>query len=62
MWMNLLYGFQKRQAAVSVFATPYTIKATVFLYFSVGYQIEQTLDKIRSGFSEQNKIEQVFEL
>nr|DAW05739.1 MAG TPA: hypothetical protein [Caudoviricetes sp.] len=43
MWMNLLYGFQKRQAAVSVFATPYTLKATVFLYFSV---IEQTFYKI----------------
>lgn len=42
VWINQLYGFQKRQAAVSVFATPYTLKATVFLYFSM---TEEMFDK-----------------
>nr|DAK70316.1 MAG TPA: hypothetical protein [Caudoviricetes sp.] len=42
--MNQLYGFQKRQAAVSVFATPYTLKDTVFLYFSVIEQMFYWID------------------
>ncbi len=52
--MNQLYEFQKRQAAILVFATPYILKATVFYNFSV-FGIDN------SGLSEQNIIEYLFE-
>jgi hypothetical protein len=33
LWMNLLYGFQKRQAAILVFATPDYLKSRYFSIF-----------------------------
>lgn len=58
--MNQLYGLLKKAYPVLVFATPYTLKYTVFLHFSVGFLIEQMFDKIRSGLLEQNKLEHMF--
>lgn len=44
------------------FCYPHTLKATVFLHFSVGLITEQMFDKIRSGLLEQNIFEHVFVL
>nr|DAG40866.1 MAG TPA: hypothetical protein [Caudoviricetes sp.] len=35
MWMNQLIGILKNSRFILVFATPYILKTTVFLYFTV---------------------------
>lgn len=35
VWMNQLLGILKNSRFILVFATPYTLKTTVFLYFTV---------------------------
>ena len=46
--------------AISFCYPPIQNKTTVNLHFSVGLLIKQMLDKIRSGLSEQNKLEHMF--
>lgn len=55
-------GFIEKSMSDFSFYHPLHHKITVFLYFSVGSQIEQTFDKIRSGLLEQNILEHVFVL
>ena len=47
LWINQLIVIPGNIRLLLVFATPYTLKATVFLYFSVGLIIEQTFNRIR---------------
>lgn len=58
--MNQLIVIPGNIRLLLVFVTPHTLKATVFLHFSVGLIIEQTFDKIRSGLLEQNILGHMF--
>ena len=55
-------GFIEKSMSGFSFCHPGHPKTTVFLYFSVGSQIEQMFDKIRSGLLEQNILEHMFVL
>ena len=60
-WKNLLYEFQKRQAAVLVFSTPYTLKHTLIVQYCGIFLLERLFDIIRSEQLEQNILERMFE-
>lgn len=62
VWTNQLIVIPGNIRLLLVFATPYTLKTTVFLYFTVGLIIEKTFNKIRTGLLERNKLEHMFGL
>lgn len=62
VWTNQLIVIPGNIRLLLVFATPYTLKTTVFLYFTVGLIIEKTFNRIRARLLERNKLEHMFGL
>lgn len=62
VWTNQLIVISGNIRLLLVFATPYTLKTTVFLHFSVGLIIKQRFNRIKSGLLEQNKFKHMFGL